>query len=277
MAVAAMSHLISRSREARCGVGAFNVISLEHAEGIVRGAEQIQQPVVLALSENTVRFHDSLSPLAAACLALADEAGVPVALHLDHVTERALCDDALALGLRSVMFDGSNLSYAENVQTTASVVEQAHAVHAWVEAELGEIGGKDGVHAPGARTDPDLAVSYVASTGVDALAVAIGSSHGMVRQEAHLDFGLLRKLADALPVPLVLHGSSGVGDEVLRRAIQTGIVKVNIGTQLNVSFTSVIRQALLAGECTDPRRFLASGRDAIAAKVAHLLGIIAGI
>ena len=151
---------------------------------------------------------------------------------------------ALGLGLRSVMFDASKLPYAENVAETRLVADLCHANDAWLEAELGEVGGKDGVHAPGARTDPDEAVAYVVATTIDALAVAVGTSHAMVTREAVVDLGLIARLRAAVPVPLVLHGSSGVPDGDLARAIVAGMTKINISTHLNHVFTDAVRDWL---------------------------------
>ncbi|TGJ94949.1 fructose-bisphosphate aldolase, partial [Actinotalea fermentans ATCC 43279 = JCM 9966 = DSM 3133] len=134
---------------------------------------------------------------------------------LDHAEDRALVSEAVRLGFTSVMYDGSALDYERNVEATADVVREAHARGVFVEAELGKVGGKDGVHAPGVRTDPAEAVAFVAATGVDALAVAVGSSHAMTDRTASLDFERIAGLRAAVPVPLVLHGSSGVADHDL--------------------------------------------------------------
>src|ERR1700758_1367470 len=157
------------------GLAAFNVIELEHAEAIAAGAEAAGRPVVLQISENTVAFHGTLAPLALACLRIAAESNVPVVVHLDHAVRRDLVTEAVELGIPSVMFDASALDYDENVAATAEVARWCHGRGAWVEAELGEVGGKDGVHAPGVRTDPAQAAAYVAATGVAAPARALRS------------------------------------------------------------------------------------------------------
>jgi fructose-bisphosphate aldolase class II len=177
-------------------------------------------------------------------------------------------------GISSAMFDASRLDYADNVAATAEAADWAHAKGLWLEAELGEVGGKDGAHAPGVRTDPTEAAAYVAATGVDALAVAVGSSHAMTDRTAALDFNLIGRLREAVPVPLVLHGSSGVPDEALAKAVKAGIVKINIGTILNVAFTDAVRTQLDAGPVVDPRKYLAPAREAIARTVAHLVSTI---
>src|SRR3954447_1456537 len=229
--------IVDSARPGRRGAAAFNVIQVEHAQAIVAGALRADAPVILQLSENAVRYHGALRPIAAAARAVAELAGTPVALHLDHATDAELVHEAVGLGFGSVMYDASALGYEENVAATAEVAGFCHDHGVWVEAELGEIGGKDGVHAPGARTDPGEAAAYVAATGVDGLAVAVGTSHAMLTRDAVLDDELISRIASAVPVPLVLHGSSGVPDDGLRSAVAAGIVKVNIATHLNVRFT----------------------------------------
>ncbi|MFD9685496.1 ketose-bisphosphate aldolase [Kitasatospora sp. NPDC059088] len=257
------------------GVGAFNVIQLEHAEAIVAGAEAAGVPVVLQLSQNAVRYHGGLAPIGAATLAVARAAAVPVAVHLDHATERPLVTEALALGFGSVMFDASALPYKENLRTTAEVARQCQEAGVWVEAELGEVGGKDGVHAPGARTDPAQAAEFVARTGVDALAVAVGTSHAMLTRTAALDLDLIAALRAAVPVPLVLHGSSGVAEPVLAAAVAHGMTKVNIATHLNKAFTEAVRDRLAAEPAlVDTRTYLGDGRAAVAREVTRLLGVL---
>ncbi|GAA4632377.1 class II fructose-bisphosphate aldolase [Actinoallomurus vinaceus] len=257
------------------GVGAFNVIQLEQAEALIDGAEAAGRPVILQISENCVRYHGALEPIALATLAAARQAKVPAAVHLDHATSPELIREAVELGLGSVMYDASALDYDANVAATAEVTAYCHERGVWVEAELGEVGGKDGVHAPGARTDPEEATRFVAATGVDALAVAVGTSHAMTDRTAAVDLGLIARLCAAVPVPLVLHGSSGVPDADLTRAVQAGIVKVNIATHLNKVFTDAVR-GYLADHPTvvDTRKYLAPGRDAVAREVARLIGTV---
>ncbi|WP_282696596.1 class II fructose-bisphosphate aldolase [Streptomyces sp. CC208A] len=259
------------------GVGAFNVVQIEHAEAIVAGAERAGLPVILQISENTARYHGALAPIALASLALADGASVPVAVHLDHAESADLVHQAVELGLTSVMFDASKLPYDENVAATREITAHCHRAGVWVEAELGEVGGKDGAHAPGVRTDPDEAGAFVAATGVDALAVAVGSSHAMLTRDAVLDFGLIARLRAAIAAPLVLHGSSGVDDDGLVRAVAAGMTKVNVSTHLNKAFTGAVRRHLDGNPDTvDPRRYLDPARAAVADEVARLLCVLAG-
>ncbi len=263
-------------------VAAFNIITLEHAEAVASGAQQVGRPVILQISENAVRFHGSLGPLAAAARALAAEVSVPCSLHLDHVESIDLLELAPQHGFSSVMFDASALKYEDNVAVTAQAARFAHAHGLWLESELGKVGGKDGspplsAHAIGARTDPCEAARYVSSTGVDGLAVAVGSSHAMTSREATLDHALIAALHDAVPVPLVLHGSSGVPDVEIRRAITAGMTKINIGTALNIAFTNSVRHALLGEPAlVDPRKYIRPARDAVSTTVAHFLTTVYG-
>ncbi|MFF5504826.1 ketose-bisphosphate aldolase [Streptomyces roseolus] len=268
--------IVRRARADGVGVGAFNVLQLEHAEAIVAGAERAGRPVVLQISENTVRYHGALEPVAVASLALARAAKTPVAVHLDHAENPDLVREAVEIGLGSVMFDAARLPYEENVAATREVVDHCHRHGVWVEGELGEVGGKGGAHDPGVRTDPDEARAFAAATGVDALAVAVGSVHQMVTRDAVLDLDLIARLRAVVDVPLVLHGSSGVPDPLLARAVAAGMTKVNVSTHLNKAFTGAVRDHLAAHPAdVDPRRYLTPARDAVAEAVTHLLGVLA--
>jgi len=239
---------------------------LEHAEAVTRGAEASREPVILQISENAVHYHqDNVFALAAAATAVAKAASVDVSLHLDHIEDDELLHSAVDAGFSSVMYDASKLDYTDNVAATRRAADWAHSRDIYIEAELGAIGGKGGAHTPGVRTNPDEARRFVAATGVDALAVAVGSSHAMTSRTATLDHALIVELREAVPVPLVLHGSSGVPDSELRSAIRNGIVKVNIGTILNVAFTDAVRSALAADpKLVDPRKYLNAARRAVA-------------
>ena len=273
MPLATMGEIIGPARAAGRGVGAFNVIGIEHAEAIVAGAEAAGAPVVLQISENCAAWHGALEPIARACLAVARAAAVPVAVHLDHASGAELVRAASAFGLGSVMYDASRLPYADNVRATAEVAAWCHDRGIWVEAELGEIGGKDGVHSPLARTDPDQAAGFVAATGVDALAVAVGSSHAMLTRDAVLDLGLIAGSAGPSASRWCCTARPACRTTDLAAAIRAGLTKINIATQLNKVFTAAVRDYLSAEPAVvDPRRYGSAGRDAIAPEVARLLG-----
>lgn len=275
MPVTGLGTILTEAATAGHGAGAFNVIGIEHAEAIVAGAEAAGAPVVLQISENCVRYHGALRPVGQASLAVAATAAVPVAVHLDHATSEELVTEAGRLGFGSVMYDASTRPYEANVAATAEMTAWCHDRGMWMEAEIGEIGGKDGAHDPGTRTRPEEAAAYAAATGVDALAVAVGSSHAMLTRDAVLDLDLVGRIHAAVGVPLVLHGSSGVPDEMLAAAVAAGLTKINIATQLNKEFTAAVRAFLAADPAVvDPRRYAAAGRDAVAREVTRLLGVL---
>ncbi|MFF4633845.1 class II fructose-bisphosphate aldolase [Streptomyces griseorubiginosus] len=281
MPLVTTGELVTRAAATRSAVAAFNVITLEHVEAVVTGAESLDAPVVLQVSENAVKFrHGRVLPLARAAVTAAERAAVPVALHLDHVQSDDLLREAADAGFSSVMYDAARLPYAENLAATRAAADWAHSQGLWIEAELGEIGGKHGqppldAHAPGARTDPAEARAFVADSGVDALAVAVGSAHAMTERTATLDHDLLKRLAAGLDVPLVLHGSSGVRDDELTAAVAGGIAKVNVGTALNVAMTHAIREFLAAHpEAVDSRTYLGVGRDAMAEAARRIIRML---
>lgn len=276
MTLVSARELVTDAAARGTGIGAFNVIHLETAEGLVRASADAGLPVILQISQNCADYHGGLEPIALATLAVARRAATPVAVHLDHAERPELVDEAIALGFGSVMFDGGALPYDENVAITAAVAERAHTAGVYVEGELGEVGGKDGAHAPGVRTDPDEARAFVAATGVDALAVAVGSSHAMTDRTASLDLELIGRLRQALPVPLVLHGSSGVADAVIADAVRAGMTKINVSTHLNGFFTRAIRSTLDADEkLVDSRKYLSPAREALAGEAARMLRLFA--
>ena len=278
MTLATTAELIRRATSGGVGLPAFNVITLEHAEAIATGAERAGCAAVLQISENAVKFHGGrLRPIAAATVEVARQSGVDLSVHVDHVEDPDVLRQAADTGISSAMFDASHLDYDANVAATREAAQWAHDQGMLLEAELGKVGGKGGAHAPGVRTDPSEAVSFVAATDVDALAVAVGSSHAMVERTAAVDLALIRTLADSLPIPLVLHGSSGVSDPMLADAVAAGMVKINIGTILNVSWTGAIRKVLEADPTVvDPRDYVRPARDAVADVVARLCTVVGG-
>ena len=267
--------LVFNAKSAGTAVGAFNVILLEHAEALVAGAEIAKLPVILQISENCVSYHKALKPISVATIAIAESASIPVSVHLDHAESEDLVKEALDLGYDSVMFDGSKLSYADNVAASARMAALCKSYGATLEVEIGEVGGKDGVHAPGVRTNPLEAKAFAEATGADLVAVAVGSSHAMTTRDATLDFDLIAEIARTVSIPLVLHGSSGVSDPDLQKAVKAGMSKINIATHLNNVFTHEIREGLGANpKLVDPRKYIAPGREAVATEVARLLTLL---
>jgi fructose-bisphosphate aldolase class II len=280
MSLCSTGDLVAAAREGGHAVGAFNVITLEHVEAVVAGAEEARRPAIIQVSENAVRFHGGhVGPLARAAAAAVEESSGRLALHLDHVTDMDLLRRALDAGFSSVMFDAGAAPYDENVAATREAAEWAHSHGLWLEAELGYVGGKPeapvSAHAEGVRTDPDEAAKFVAATGVDALAVAVGSSHAMTERTASLDHQLVRRIAERVSVPLVLHGSSGVPDDELAQAVVAGMAKINVGTALNLAYTGEVRRRLAEDtSMSDPRKYLRDARQAMAGTVATLITLV---
>jgi ketose-bisphosphate aldolase len=267
--------LIDKNVKKSTAIGAFNVILLEHAEALVMGAEKAALPLILQISENCVKYHGSLKPISVATIAIAEASSLPISVHLDHAESEELVKQALDLGYDSVMFDGSKLGYRENVQASQRMRTLCDSYGATLEVEIGEVGGKDGVHAPGIRTKPAEARDFANETGAHLIAVAVGSSHAMSTRDASLDFQLIRDIAAEVKVPLVLHGSSGVSDSDLQEAVRAGMRKINIATHLNGVFTQRVRAELEKNPTlTDPRKYIGLGRDDVSDEVARLLKLL---
>ncbi len=232
----------------RYAVGAFNVINLGFLEAIVKAAQAKRSPVILNIAEAHFSYV-TLEHICPAIKAIAEESNVPVVLNLDHGKSLAGIIRALRNGFTSIMFDGSNLSYEENVRQTADVAGFCHAVGVSAEAELGAVGGEEGGRQAG-TANPDLYTSveqthdFVQRTGIDALAVAIGNVHGRYKGKPRLDFARLGHIRDAAGIPLVLHGGSGIPDDDFRRAIGLGIAKINFYTGLSLAALETTAQAV---------------------------------
>lgn len=230
---------------------AFNIFGYEDARAVVDAAEALQKPVILMTNKDAVA-HMPYAVLSGICTYIAEHAGVPVCLHLDHCGTVEGCLEAMAAGYTSVMFDGSQLPFAENVALTRQVVEAAHAQGVSVEAEIGAVGYSDpSIPFNPKFTEPDQAADFAAQTGVDALAVAVGTVHRMEVQAADLQFGLLERIHQAVPTPLVIHGSTGVTDEDLVKLADYGARKINLGTVLRMEFGRTLRAQFEA----DPKAF----------------------
>ena len=255
--------MIYAARKGGYAVPAFNAENLEMVQAIVAAAEKMKSPVMIQTTPSTVKYL-TLRQAVAMVKAEAEAASVPVALHLDHCESYEDVMAAVEAGYTSVMIDGSKLPYEENIAVTKKVVEDAHKAGVTVEAELGTVGGKeDGHSAEIAYTDPAEALDFFTKTGVDIFAVAIGTAHGFYKGEPKLNFELLEKLAEKIEAPLVLHGGSGVPDEMIKRTISLGINKVNYATELRAAMTKAVREALTDEGIIDPKKFMGKGRQAV--------------
>ena len=255
--------MIYAARKGGYAVPAFNAENLEMVQAIVAAAEKMKSPVMIQTTPSTVKYL-TLRQAVAMVKAEGEAASVPVALHLDHCESYEDVMAAVDAGYTSVMIDGSKLPYEENIAVTKKVVEDARAKGVTVEAELGTVGGKeDGHSAEIAYTDPAEALDFFTRTGVDIFAVAIGTAHGFYKGEPKLNFELLEKLAATIEAPLVLHGGSGVPDEMIKRTISLGINKVNYATELRAAMTAAVREALTDEGIIDPKKFMGKGRQAV--------------
>jgi tagatose 1,6-diphosphate aldolase GatY/KbaY len=238
--------LMKAARENGYALGAFNVYNLEGARAVGAAAEMDHSPAIVQIHPSALR-HGGI-PLVALCLAAAREASVPMAVHLDHSSSPDDIRAALGAGLTSIMADGSGLSYADNVAFTREMVALTHQHKGTVEAELGRLAGTEDdltVEEYEARlTDPDQATDFVAQTGPDALAVCIGNIHGRYRGEPRLDFDRLDAIRKAVSIPLVLHGASGLPEGMVTRAIELGVCKFNVNTELREAYLSALRDHL---------------------------------
>ena len=250
-------------------IPAFNFENMEMLQAILAAAEELGSPVLLQTTPSTLKYM-TLRQAYAMAKAEADAVRVPVALHLDHCESYEGVCDALDAGYSSVMIDASKLDFEENIAVTRKTVQAAHARGVTVEAELGTVGGKEDSHSASiAYTDPAEAVDFFRRTGVDIFAVAIGTAHGFYQGEPRLDFELLQKLAGLIDAPLVLHGGSGIPDEMIRKTIELGICKVNFATELRAAMTAAVRQALKDESIIDPKKFMAPGREAVKSLCMH--------
>lgn len=265
--------LLHEAQQKNYAIGAFNVYNLEGARAVANAAEQNNSPAMLQIHPAALSYAGPA--LIALCLAEAKEAKVPMAVHLDHSVSAPAIHSAVAAGFSSVMADGSHLNYDENVEFAQEMAEFAHQRGVAVEAELGRISGtEDGLSVPEfeARfTDPDQALSFVKQTGIDALAVCIGNVHGRYYREPNLDFARLSLINKLVDVPLVLHGASGLPDEMVREAIARGIVKLNVNTEIRQAFLDSMRDQFRQDPPPDLVELLEDAVEAMARVVAAKL------
>lgn len=258
-------------------VGAFNVENMEMMQAVVAAAEAESAPLMLQTTPSTLRYAGP-AVFAAMAQAIAGGVRVPVAIHLDHGDSFELCRQAAWDGYTSVMIDGSRLPLEENIALVRRVVQMAGDVprQPAVEAELGRLGGKeDSLEVKeDVYTDPGEASRFAEETGIDSLAVAIGTAHGFYKGAPKLDFERLAQLRDTVSVPLVLHGSSGVPDEDVRRAVSLGVCKVNFATELRAAYTEAARQSLSGDPALyDPKKFGGPGREAVTKLVRRRIAV----
>lgn len=260
-------YLLKKAFEEKYAVGAFNANNLEQVQGIVAAAEEENSPVILQASQGAISYA-GLDIISAIVLTMAKATKIPMSLHLDHGTSFEQNVRCLRAGFSSLMFDGSTLPFGQNVAITRKVVEIAHPVGVSVEGELGRVAGiEDKLNAEEVKalhTHPEQAAEFVKLTGVDALAISVGSVHRMTVQEAVLDIERIKAIRNLTNIPLVLHGSSGVTDDSMKIAAKEGICKINVATALNMAFTQGMSMAFKAKPNeVDPRKILSTSREEV--------------
>ena len=306
MPLVTTTEMFKKAYEGGYAIGAFNVNNMEIIQGITRAAKKLDAPVILQVSSGA-RKYASHGYLVAMVKAAAEETGLPIALHLDHGPDFETCKACIDGGFTSVMIDGSSLPYEENVALTKMVVEYAHAHGVVVEGELGTLAGVENevVVESGKEsyTNPDQVLDFVTRTGVDSLAIAIGTSHGAYKfkpgQKPQLRFDILEEVEKRLPgFPIVLHGASsvnqddiktinqyggqmpdaiGIPEEMLRKASSMAVCKINVDSDIRIAMTAAIRKHFAENPADfDPRKYLTPARDAVEAVVSHKIETVLG-
>lgn len=265
MSFVSTKRMLLEARRAGYAVGAFNVENMEMIQAVIAAAAEAHAPVIIQTTPGSVKYGGT-DLFFANVAALARKSDVPVAIHLDHGDSFDLAVQAIRSGYTSIMIDGSNLPFEENIALTSRTVGIAKPVGIPVEGELGSVGGKeDGLVGKGGNyTDPAQAAEFVSRTGITSLAVAIGTAHGVYSEKPRLDFGRLREIRKAVDIPLVLHGASGLPDEDVQKCISEGICKVNFCTELRFAYSDGVKEVLSAKPGTyDPKKYGASGRERV--------------
>ena len=265
--------MLRRAQDEGYAVPAFNIHNLETFQVVIETAAELRSPVIIAGTPGTIDYAGGEYIVSMAEVA-AKKYDIPIAIHLDHFEDRKEIKHYVDLGFKSTMIDASHEDYDNNVIIVKEIVEYAHKFDATVEAELGRLGGQEDdlvVDAKDAMyTNPDQAVDFVEQTGIDSLAIAIGTAHGLYVGEAKLDFDRLREIKSKVSIPLVLHGASDVPDELVREAIVNGICKVNVATDLKIPFSDAVKEYFIENpKANDPRKYMAPGKDAMKKIVAH--------
>ena len=279
MAYVTTEKMLRAAQRGGWAVGAFNAENLEMVQAIVAAAVEARSPVIIQTTTSTLKY---ASPAAFAGMVRAESeaADADVALHLDHGADFAICARCLRAGYSSIKIDGSKEPLEDNIAITQRVVEMCRAAGAPVEAELGEVGGKeDATVSSGANlTNPADAARFVLETGVDSLAVGIGTAHGIYKSTPHLDIGRLAEIRKVVDIPLVLHGASGLTEKDVRDCIERGICKVNFATELRQAFTAAVRDFLTAdADAFDPKKYGVKAREAVKAQVLARMAVCGSV
>ncbi|MBB3132217.1 fructose-bisphosphate aldolase class II [Paenibacillus rhizosphaerae] len=271
MPLVSMTDMLNKALQGKYAVGQFNINNLEWTQAILAAAEEEKSPVILGVSEGAARHMGGFYTVVKMVEGLLQDMKitVPVAIHLDHGSSFDKCKEAIDAGFTSVMIDDSHSPIDTNIETTRKVVEYAHSKGVSVEAEVGMVGGQeDDVVGSVMYAKLDDCVRIVKETGIDTLAPALGSVHGPYKGEPNLGFKEMEEIRDAVNLPLVLHGGTGIPTHDIKKAISLGTSKINVNTENQISFTKAVREVLAAKpDVYDPRKYIVPGRDAIKATV----------
>lgn len=269
--------MLKKAQEEGYAVPAFNIHNLETLQVVVDTANELKSPVILAGTPSTIEYAEGENLVSLAQVA-AQKYAIPIAIHLDHFEDPKAIKHYIDIGFKSAMIDASRKKYEENVEIVKEIVKYAHRYDATVEAELGRLGGheddlvvdeKDAMY-----TNPEQARDFVEKTGIDSLAVAIGTAHGLYKGKPKLDFDRLKEIREKVDVPLVLHGASDVPDELVKKAISLGICKVNVATDLKIPFSNAVKEYFKENpDANDPRKYMEPGKEAMKKIVAHKIKV----
>lgn len=267
MPLVSMNEFLPKAKEKKFAVGQFNMNNLEFAQAIVEAAMEEKSPFIYGVSEGALKYMGMEFTVAMA-EAAAKKSGLPIALHLDHGSSFEVAMACIRAGFSSVMFDGSHYTLEENIRLTKEVVKAAHAMGVSVEGELGTIGGvEDDIsvdEADASLAKPEEAIRFYEETGVDCMAIAVGTAHGMYKGEVKIRYDIIEQVAGKIPVPVVLHGGSGVPDESIRKSIAAGVGKINVNTENQVACTDTIRDVLAKdSKVYDPRKYMGPAKKAM--------------
>ena len=265
MPLTTTQEMLAKAQRGQYAVGAFNVENMEMVQAVLDAAQELRAPVILQTTPSTVSY-GRLEAYCANAAAMAAKTAIPAALHLDHGNSFALAMQALRVGYTSIMIDGSRLDFEENVRLSGAVQAACRPSGIPVEAELGTVGGKeDDMEGEGGQyTDPQQAQQFASRTGVDSLAVGIGTAHGVYAKTPKLDVERLSEIRQAVAIPLVLHGASGLPDAAVQECVRRGICKVNFATELRAAYSTAVKAVLAERpETIDPKAYGTKGREAV--------------
>lgn len=280
MSLVTTKQLLLDAQAGGYAIGAFNVENMEMVQAVVAAAEEMNSPVIMQTTPGTVKYAD-LRYFYENVRTAAEEASVPVVMHLDHGNSYELAMQALRVGYTSIMIDGSRKPFEENVALTKSVVDACHPSGIPVEAELGKVGGKED-DLEGADdspyTDPKEAAEFAERTGVDSLAIAVGTAHGVYKVTPKLDVERITAVRQYVKIPLVLHGTSGVPDEQVAECVRRGMCKVNYATDLRIAFTRGVKSVLAENpDVFDPKKYNAAGREEVKKYVMQKMQVVGSV